>query len=356
MLQSKTFEAEELESIMIDIKQDVQQTALVLGARGGIGGHITEALLARGWKVRALIRGKTPASFHPLMEWCVGDAMVAEDVLRAAQGVSLIVHAVNPPGYQDWETLVLPMLDNAITAAQTVGARILLPGTVYNFGPEAFPLLTEDSPQTPKTRKGKIRVEMENRLRAASTRSVPVLIVRAGDFFGPRARNNWFSQGLVQPGKPVRSISNPGSLGTGHQWAYLPDVAETIMRLLERADTLPIFAVFHMEGFWDANGRHLPAAIERVVGHHVKMKRVPWWLFRLCSPFVPLFKELLEMRYLWQKEVRMSNRKLLDFLGDEPRTPIDEAVLATLKDLDCLEPHPARPQEVRAHEERRAPI
>jgi hypothetical protein len=29
------------------------------------------------------------------------------------------------------------------------------------------------------------------------------LIVRAGDFFGPRAANNWFSHGLVTPGKPL---------------------------------------------------------------------------------------------------------------------------------------------------------
>ncbi|MEJ8311596.1 NAD-dependent epimerase/dehydratase family protein [Agrobacterium larrymoorei] len=330
---------------MVEVREDVQRTALVLGARGGIGGHITEALFGRGWKVRALVRDIPPKSHHSMMEWHIGDAMKAQDVLAGAKGVSLIVHAVNPPGYRNWETLVLPMLDNTINAAENVGARILLPGTVYNFGPDAFPLLTEKSPQRPKTRKGKIRVEMEGRLHAASTRGVPVLIVRAGDFFGPKARNNWFSQGLVQPGQPVRSISNPGSPGVGHQWAYLPDVAETMMRLLERANELPAFSVFHMEGFWDANGRHLPAAIERVVGLHVKMKRVPWWLFRLCSPFVPLFKELQEMRYLWQRELRMSNEKLLEFLGDEPRTPIDEAVFVTLKDLDCLEPHPDRAEE-----------
>ncbi len=341
---------------MIDVKETEQQTALVLGARGGIGGHVTQALLGRGWKVRGLVRDRASMSQHPSMEWRVGDAMVAQDVLQATQGVSLIVHAVNPPGYRNWETLVLPMLDNTINAAVSVGARILLPGTVYNFGPDAFPLLTEKSPQRPMTRKGKIRVEMEDRLRAASTRGVPVLIVRAGDFFGPRARNNWFGQGLVQPGKPVRSISNPGSPGVGHQWAYLPDVAETMMRLLERANDLPTFAVFHMEGFWDPDGRHLPAAIERVVGRDVKTKRVPWWLFRLCSPFVPLFKELQEMRYLWQREVRMGNETLVDFLGEEPRTPVDEAVFATLMDLGCIGlPHNPH-GEIVSIDERRAAV
>jgi len=62
-----------------------------------------------------------------------------------------------------------------------------------------------------------------------------VLIVRAGDFFGPKAGNNWFSQGLVKAGQPVRAVSQPGSPGVGHQWSYLPDVARTMVELLRGA-------------------------------------------------------------------------------------------------------------------------
>jgi nucleoside-diphosphate-sugar epimerase len=131
--------------------------------------------------------------------WHRGDAMSAADVAAAA-GVSVIVHAVNPPGYRNWGKLVLPMLDNTIAAARANGARIVLPGTVYNFGPDAFPDLRETSPQNPVTAKGRIRVEMERRLREAASTEVGLLIVRAGDFFGPKAGNNWFSQGLVKAG------------------------------------------------------------------------------------------------------------------------------------------------------------
>ena len=34
----------------------------------------------------------------------------------------------------------------------------------------------------------------------------------------------------------------PGTRGIGHQWAYLPDVAETMIRLLEKSDDLDTFA------------------------------------------------------------------------------------------------------------------
>lgn len=82
------------------------------------------------------------------------------------------------------------MLDNTIAAARSNGARIVLPGTVYNFGPDAFYDLQETSPQNPVTAKGQIRVEMERRLREATSTGVGVLIVRASDFFGPMAGPN----------------------------------------------------------------------------------------------------------------------------------------------------------------------
>jgi nucleoside-diphosphate-sugar epimerase len=263
--------------------------------------------------------------------------MRADDVIAAARGAALIVHAVNPPGYRDWGKLVLPMLDSTIAAARVSGARILLPGTIYNYGPDAFPDLEETSAQNPVTAKGAIRVEMERRLSVASATGTSVLVVRAGDFFGPNAANNWFSQGLVKPGRPVTAIGYPGRPGIGHQWAYLPDVAETMVRLVEIAGTLPPFATFHMEGHWDEDGFGMIGAIRRVVGKPgLKVRTLPWRLLALASPFVPLFRELLEMRYLWETSIRMNNARLVSTLGTEPHTPLDDAVRATLAGLGCL--------------------
>ena len=264
-------------------------TALILGATGGIGGEVARQLRDSGWNVRALRRG-APLAFEQRdgMSWIRGDAMIAEDVRRAAEGCSVIVHAVNPPGYRGWSEVVLPMLDNTITAARAAGATIVLPGTIYNFGPDALPLLTEESPQHPVTRKGAIRVEMERRLYQASHSGIQVLIVRAGDFFGPAATNNWFSLGLVKPGKPVGAVSIPNSRGIGHNWAYIPDVARTMIELLARRESLAPFASFHMGGHWDADGTQMSAAIQRVVqrrtGREPSIGVFPWWLVSLASP------------------------------------------------------------------------
>lgn len=316
-----------------------QKIALVLGATGGIGGEVARALGARGWRVRALHRrGGAASGGGGDVEWIAGDAMNNADVVGAAKGAAIIVHAVNPPGYRNWGRLVLPMLDSSIAAARASGARIILPGTVYNFGPDAWPLLREDSPQHPTTRKGAIRVEMERRLRQAAAEGMRALIVRAGDFFGPRGTgNSWFNAALVKPGKPVTSVQYPGRKGVGHQWAYLPDVSETMARLVENEDRLAPFEVFHMDGHWDPDGTAIVGAIGRACGNpRLSVRSFPWWAITLASPLVPLFREMVEMRYLWREPLRMDNGRLVAFLAEEPHTPLDDAVGMTLRGLGCL--------------------
>lgn len=317
------------------------KTALVLGATGGVGSEVARRLAAAGWNVRALNRSPERAPNTNGIDWIKGDAMIAADVAAAARGASLIVHAVNPPGYKDWAKLVLPMIDNTIAAARANGALILLPGTVYNYGADAFPDICEDAPQNARTAKGKIRVELEQRLRvAAESGEARVLIVRAGDFFGPSAANNWFSQGMIKPGQRPGVVSYPGQPGVGHQWAYLPDVAETMVRLVE-CGSLYDFATYHMEGQWDPDGTRMTDAICRVLGDPtVPVRRMPWLMMRLASPFVPLLRELIEMKYLWDCPVRLRNDKLLATLGAEPRTQLNEAVRATLVAMGCITPEP----------------
>ncbi len=334
------------ETIPPSTTTDLNKTALVLGATGGIGGEVARQLLAAGWSVRGLSRSAEPSSApkdgveKEGITWLRGDALNITEVRTAAAGCALIVHAVNPPGYKRWGEVVLPMLDNTIAVAKELHATIVLPGTVYNYGPNAFPALSERSPQNPITKKGAIRVEMERRLQTFAEQGGRVIIVRAGDFFGPQAGNNWFAQGLIKPQQAVKTISNPGQAGVGHQWAYLPDVARTMLSLIAMRETLPAFATFQLDGHWDHDGTQMTQSIQRVVvqqgGPRPKVTSFPWWLMPVIALLNETVKEMLEMRYLWQTPLRMHNAKLKSLLGQEPHTPLDEAVAATLRGLGCI--------------------
>jgi len=309
-------------------------TALVVGATGSLGSALTDALLARGWRVRALHRSahqpSTATRPGAAIEWVRGDAMRAVDLERAAAGTQLIVHATNPPDYHDWAGLAAPMLDNSIAAARRSGARLLLPGTIYNFDPALGPLLTEDAPEHPPTRKGAVRVAMERRLRAAAADGVRSLIVRAGDFFGPAARNSWLTRAIVRPGRSARALWYPGPIDVGHSWAYLPDLAEAAMRLVEQDLLLSDLAVFHFRGHF-VTGRVLADAIAGLPGlRGSRAAPFPWWVVALASPFVESMRETLEMRYLWHTALQLDNRRLRATIGDEPHTPLELALQQTL--------------------------
>lgn len=311
--------------------QNTYRVALVIGITGSIGREVAAALMGRGWQVRALHRDPTAAAASVALpkpvQWVAGDAMQLNDVIQAARGTALIVHAANPPNYRNWRGLALPMLDNTIAAAKFCNARILLPATIYNFGAGTH-LLRENSPQIPNSRKGQVRLEMELRLQRASLYGVRSIVVRCGDFFGPGAGNSWLTQIMM---RSRALVFNPGAAGVGHSWAYLPDLAETMVRLIESEGPMGDYEVFHFRGHWFEQGTQILELACRSQGIDARrIKAFPWWAITLGAPFVEVCRELREMRYLWQVPIQLDNAKLCAQIGPEPHTPIEAALEATL--------------------------
>ena len=279
--------------------------ALVTGATGGAGGEVAAALLRHGWHVRGLARDPAKAwrSGPAGVEWVSGDAMVEADVMAAARGVGVVFHGANPPGYRNWRGLAVPMLRHAIAAA-------------------------EDAPQHPRTRKGRIRVEVEEMLHAAAARGLRTLVVRAGDFFGPRAPSSWVSAVLLGGGKPLRKVVTPERPEVGHAWAYLPDLAEAVALLADREASLPDEARLHFGGHY-LQGRAMADAVRRAEGGALPVRPFRWLPVYLGAPFVTFLREVIEMRYLWQVPLRLDNARLAALLGQEPHTLLDMAVRAS---------------------------
>jgi nucleoside-diphosphate-sugar epimerase len=313
---------------------NTNRIALVLGATGSLGRGVVHALLAHGWRVRALHRSpEIAAGCLPglAVEWFRGDAGNAANVINAASGAGIIFHGVNPPRYQNWRQLGIPMLSNSIAAAKSVNARLIFPGNLYNFGYDAGPVLCEDSPQKPITVKGAVRVEMERMLEAAVGDHVRSLVLRAGDFFGPHARSSWLNGAMVKSRRPVKSVTYPGDPKIGHAWAYIPDLAETIAQLAEIEVTLPDFEILNFGGHWVDPGIEMAHAVCQAVGTpDLSIRPLPWMLLRFAAPFNRFFREIIEIQYLWRIPIRLDNSKLVALIGQEPHTPLDEAVRKSL--------------------------
>ena len=78
-------------------------------------------------------------------------------------------------------------------------------------------------------------------------------------------------------------------------------------------------------------------AVRHAVGRDVPVRKFPWWLMRIAAPFGGFPREVVEIEPYWRHPVRLENRRLMELLGAEPRTPLDVAVDRTLSALGCLD-------------------
>jgi nucleoside-diphosphate-sugar epimerase len=284
------------------------KTALVMGITGGFGGHVAQALARQGWAIRALLRdpARLPARFQGA-EVVQGDAASIDDVRRAAQDADLIVYGVNPPNYR-WQGVVLPLLENTAVVAEENGQTIVFPGNVYVFDPADGPEYDERSPIHPVSSRGHMRREMEQRLKLASERGARVIIIRMGDFIAADAPSSWMGH-IVKKNRDGYSLTVPGPKDLVHTWAYLPDAARATAELVATKEKLEPYSVFHFAGY-RASFADIARTIEQVTGKKVKFGKFPWIVLKILTPFNAMFSGLVEMRYLWNREINLSGGKM----------------------------------------------
>ena len=322
-------------------------TVLILGAAGRVGQVIALAFAGAGWQVRAQARKALPESLqrHPQVQAVGCDATDVVALSQAAQGASVVVNALNPI-YTEWDRLALPLADAALAITRASGALLMLPGNVYNFGRDLPALLTPETPEQGNTPKARIRIEMERRLQAAAEDGVDSVVIRAGDFFGGPGRGTWFDMALLTKIGKGKFIY-PGPDDATHAWAYLPDLAQAFVRVAEQRARLRGHHSLHFAGH-TLSGAQIRAALEPIVGRLLRPAGLPWGLIRLGAPFVPMWRELLVMRYLWQKPHVLDDDALRALIGTVPHTPLPQALRATLAELDMAVPAPALPARARA--------
>jgi nucleoside-diphosphate-sugar epimerase len=302
---------------------------LVLGAAGRLGSKAAEAFRAAGWSVTGLVRPGSAARAPSRTRIVEVHALDYDAVAEAARGTDVVLHALNP-AYPDWSRLALPLAYSAINAAETSGATLLFPGNLYNYGSPMPAAIDETTPMRPSSRKGQLRLAMEERMAEATDRGMRAIILRAGDFFGG-GHGSWFDLVLAKEIGRAR-LTYPGPLDLVHEWAYLPDFAAALVRLAALRKTLQPFEVFAFPGH-AVTGRELTTAIARAAGSKLQVKRMTWWLIHTLRLFVPLCRELSEIAYLWNEPHRIDGGKLAAAIGDVPRTPLDVAVARALHDL-----------------------
>jgi nucleoside-diphosphate-sugar epimerase len=319
----------------IDMTQPFPPTVLVLGASGRFGQAAVAGFARAGWRVLAQMR-RAPAQALPPGASALALPLSAVDALAGqAAGARVVVHAVNPP-YKRWRQEALPAARLGMDLAQRLGARFMLPGNVYNFGERMPALLRPGMPQQPSSEKGRIRCQLEAEMRERAAGGQRGTVIRAGDFFGS-GRGSWLDLAILKSFAAGKLVY-PGPLDLPHAWAYLPDLACAFVALAGR-DGLPDFADLHFPGH-TLTGAQLLTAVERaaaslgiVPAQGWRHGTMPWGLIRAGGVFVPGWRAIAEMSYLWRVPHALDGSALQAVIGSLPATPIEDALRASLLDL-----------------------
>jgi nucleoside-diphosphate-sugar epimerase len=299
------------------------QTILILGARGRLGSALALAFRSRGWNVLQQVRRRNPGDGVDMID---ADARDADAVLRAVLrfhggGVDVVVNACNPL-YTRWAKEALPLNEASIEIARALKATLMFPGNVYNFGADMTDALKRETEQHATTRKGKIRVAMEKQLALAAESGLQSIVIRAGDYFGC-STGSWFDLVIAKDLHRGKVVA-PGRLDAMHSWAYVPDLAETFVNAADARERLSTFERIHFAGHV-ANLQTIIESIESITARRYKIGTLPWPIIRGLSFAVPMWREIAELAYLWQRSHQLitapEHQPLI-----APQTPINEAL------------------------------
>jgi nucleoside-diphosphate-sugar epimerase len=294
---------------------------VVFGATGGIGRTLTEELVRRGERVRAVSRSGTPVEGA---EAVAANALDPEAARPAAAGATVVYHCVNP-GYTKWPQLLPPVSESILQAAQSASAKLVYADNLYAYGPVDGPL-REDLPEAATGRKGRTRAEVASELLAAYAR---VTIGRASDYYGPHgemsnAGETLFGR-LVAGQRPIWL----GRLDQPHTFHYLPDLARGLLVLADRDEADGEF--WHLPAAKPLTAQHFIELAAGAAGQEPRVQTIPSLALTVGGVFSPMLRELRETQYQFRAPFVSDSSKFETAFGSFRATPHREAVPATVE-------------------------
>jgi len=224
---------------------------LVTGAEGFIGSHLTEALVAEGHDVRAMVLYNYAGSWGWLEESAVrgevevflGDVRDPFGVAKAMEGRELVFHLAAligipysyyaPASYV--ETNVTGTL-NVVQAAREAGARVVHTSTSEVYGTAQLVPIGEDHPLIGQSPYSASKIGADHiALSYHRAFGVPVAVARPFNTYGPRQSNRAVIPTIIsQIASGARAI-RLGSLAPTRDFNYVTDTVDGL-RAVASAD------------------------------------------------------------------------------------------------------------------------
>ncbi|MFF1289159.1 SDR family NAD(P)-dependent oxidoreductase [Bacillus thuringiensis] len=291
--------------------------ALVLGASGSMGYAIVNELCGRGIHVVAFARNKERLSAlfsgNKHVEVVAGDVFIKEDIMNAAKDVDIIFHAVNIP-YSDWEKQQEKLLINILEVSKHYGIKIGIVDNIYAYGRQGEGLVKEEAKKRPHTKKGKIRLQLEEMAKQANVR---MFIAHFPDFYGPNAESTLVHHTLK--GILANKMSSfVGDKKIAREYIFTPDGAKAMVELALHDEAYG--QNWNIPGYGVITGEEMIQHIRELTGYTKRVITVKRGMIQFIGLFDKQMKEFMEMLYLTEKPIVLSGEKYERCIGDIPKT------------------------------------
>lgn len=227
---------------------------LVTGADGFIGSHLVEALLQKGFRVRALtqynsfnFRGNLEGISHPDLEIVAGDVRDPHFCRHISKDVDTVFHLaaliaipysyVAPDSYVD--TNIKGTL-NMCQAALDLGVRrILVTSTSEVYGTARYVPIDEKHPRQPQSPYSATKIGADAlALSFYNAFNLPVTIVRPFNTYGPRQSARAFIPTVITQIESGATEIQVGDLRPSRDFNYVADTVAGFIDIAETDDTI----------------------------------------------------------------------------------------------------------------------
>jgi nucleoside-diphosphate-sugar epimerase len=303
----------------------------ILGAGGAIGSELAKALTSYTTAIRLVSRN--PKKINPTDELLSADLLDKQQVDKAVEG-SQVVYLTVGLDYNTrlWQAMWVPLMRNVIDACVKHDCKLVFFDNVYAIGGDSVKHITEETPICPTSKKGEVRAEVDRLLlEAVDKRNLKAIIARAPDFFSD-IKDKSLLMNLVydnlSEGKKAQWFCNAKVV---HTTGYTPDLAKGTALLGNTNDAY--------NQIWN-----LPVDSERITGEQWinlfaremntsnRYQVLPAWGMRALGLFVPILREMYEMRYQYDMDYYFDSSKFNTAFGYTPTTNA-QAVKQTVERL-----------------------
>lgn len=297
---------------------------VVVGATGGTGSALVQALARQGARVRAVSRGVSgalPASVESVQ----ADALNIASIREACQGAQVVYNCVNPP-FAQWHTLFPQVMDNLIAAAGHTGATLVFADDTWMYGPATAPL-TEEHPQRPAGPLGALRGQLAATLLDAHRRgAVQAVIGRASELYGP-AVESLLAANLFQAALASKRVFWPGALDSPLNPTFIDDFADGLITLGTRAEALG--QVWHIPSNSAITGRAFTQLLAEETGTRFRVSALSRKYVALLALIWPVARQGAELIYQFDTPYVVDSSKYQRTFGSTA-TPYREGIRRTV--------------------------